>query len=113
MSGNVVNLRQLFSDVSNFYNSGKKNGVLKVSLVFPIQTIYINVNLSRGATVFETFRYAARQVKLYRNSLVKIDYNGVNAQSYITDKESSNDYLTFLNTQNNVINNLLLQRQNE
>ena len=113
MSGNVVNLRQIFSDVSNFYNSGKQNGLLKIPLVFPIQTININVNIKRGATVFETFRYVVRQVKVYRDSLVRIDYNGVNAQTYITDKESSNDYLTFLNTQNNVINNLILQRQNE
>jgi hypothetical protein len=113
MSGNVINLRQIFSDVSNFYNSGKQNDLLKVPIVFPIQTIYINVNIKRGATVFETFRYVVRQVKVYRDSLVRIDYNGVNAQTYITDKESSNDYLTFLNTQNNVINNLILQRQNE
>ena len=113
MPDNVVNVKKLFSDVNNFYNSGKQTDILKVPLVFPIQTLHMYVNLKRGLTVQHSFRYVVSQVKLFKDNLVKISYNGVNSQSYITNKDTSIDFIKFLNIQNNLINNLLLQNQNE
>ena len=113
MPDNVVDVRKLFSDVNNFHNSGKQNDILKVALVFPIQTIHINVNLKRGLNVYNSFSYVVKQVKLIKDNLAKISYNGVNSQSFITNRDTVIDFIHCLNKQDNIFNNLLLQHQNQ
>jgi hypothetical protein len=113
MPDNVVDVKKLYLDVNEFYNTGKIEKTLTVPLVFPIQTININIRLLRFSTVFKSFKYAVRQVKLYKDNLVKITYNGTNSQSYITDIQTSQGFIDMFNKQNNIINNLLLQQQNQ
>lgn len=104
----LIDINALYSKVVTFFESESNEDLIVVPIVFPIQTIRINIKIIKKENVIETFRYAVSLVKLYRNHLIRITYNGVNSQSYITDRSTAAGFIEMFDRQNKVIYDLLL-----
>ena len=104
----LIDVNALYSKVVTFYDSGNMTELLDLPIVFPIQTIHINIKMIRKDSILDTFRNVVSIAKLYRNNLIKVTYNGVNTQSYITDRSTAAGFIDMYDRQNGVIFNLLL-----
>ena len=62
----------------------------------------------RTDNLIDIFTNVIKLVKLYTNNLIKITYNGVNTQSYITDRVTAAGFINMFHQQNKVIHDLLL-----